>query len=111
MVGRWYVRGWDRSPPTVIPTEATQFFLPISLPVRWLGCAVEGPLLSSPSTKGALCSLWEPGSWACLFRLGSRADGGREMRNIARINARKKFCANDVIPAYEAYFKRVLSES
>jgi hypothetical protein len=41
----------------------------------------------------------------------SRADRGREMGKVARINAKKKFCANDVIPAYEAYYKRVLDES
>ena len=41
----------------------------------------------------------------------SRADCGREMGKIARINAKKKFCANDVIPAYETYYKRVLDES
>jgi glycosyltransferase involved in cell wall biosynthesis len=39
----------------------------------------------------------------------SRADRGREMGKTARINAKKKFCANDVIPAYEAYYQRVLS--
>jgi hypothetical protein len=43
--------------------------------------------------------------------LRSRADRGREMGKIARINAKKKFCANDVIPAYENYYKRVLDES
>jgi N-acetyl-alpha-D-glucosaminyl L-malate synthase BshA len=41
----------------------------------------------------------------------SRSDRGREMGQIARINAKKKFCANDVIPAYESYYKRVLDES
>src|ERR1700740_2294748 len=41
----------------------------------------------------------------------SRADRGREMGKIARINAKKKFCANDVIPQYERYYKRVLSAS
>src|SRR2546422_1056539 len=41
----------------------------------------------------------------------SRADRGREMGQIARLNAKKKFCANDVIPAYEDYYKRVLEES
>jgi L-malate glycosyltransferase len=41
----------------------------------------------------------------------SRADRGREMGKLARINAKKKFCANDVIPAYENYYQRVLSES
>jgi len=41
----------------------------------------------------------------------SRSDRGREMGQRARINARKKFCANDVIPAYEAYYQRVLEQS
>src|SRR6202521_4240546 len=41
----------------------------------------------------------------------SRADRGREMGKIARINAKKNFCSNDVIPTYENYYKRVLSES
>jgi len=40
-----------------------------------------------------------------------RADRGREIGKIARINAKKKFCSNDVIPLYESYYKRVLSES
>ncbi len=38
----------------------------------------------------------------------SRADRGREMGTQARINARKKFCANDIIPKYEAYYRKVL---
>jgi len=33
------------------------------------------------------------------------------MGQIARLNAKKKFCSNDAIPAYEAYYKRILSES
>ncbi|PYT53670.1 MAG: N-acetyl-alpha-D-glucosaminyl L-malate synthase BshA, partial [Acidobacteria bacterium] len=41
----------------------------------------------------------------------SRADRGREMGKTARVNAKKNFCANDVIPAYENYYKRILSES
>jgi len=41
----------------------------------------------------------------------SRADRGREMGKIARLHAKKKFCANDVIPAYEAYYRRVLEQS
>lgn len=39
----------------------------------------------------------------------SRADRGREMGQRARIDARKKFCANDVIPMYEQYYERVLA--
>lgn len=41
----------------------------------------------------------------------SRADRGREMGKVARVHARKKFCANDVIPAYEAYYQKVLAQS
>src|SRR5579864_1957107 len=37
----------------------------------------------------------------------SRPDRGREMGQLARINARKKFCANDVIPMYEAYYAQI----
>jgi L-malate glycosyltransferase len=38
----------------------------------------------------------------------SRDDRGREMGRQARISARKKFCSNDVIPLYEAYYRQVL---
>jgi N-acetyl-alpha-D-glucosaminyl L-malate synthase BshA len=38
----------------------------------------------------------------------SRADRGREMGQRARVNARRKYCANDVIPHYEAYYQQVL---
>jgi L-malate glycosyltransferase len=41
----------------------------------------------------------------------SRADRGREMGHLARKNAKAKFCANDVIPQYERYYERVLSET
>jgi L-malate glycosyltransferase len=40
----------------------------------------------------------------------SRADRGREVGHLARIHARKKFCANDVIPMYERYYERVLAQ-
>jgi glycosyltransferase involved in cell wall biosynthesis len=45
-----------------------------------------------------------------VIELLSRADRGREMGKTAHINAKKKFCANDVIPAYENYYKRILAE-
>ncbi|MGH9678892.1 MAG: N-acetyl-alpha-D-glucosaminyl L-malate synthase BshA [Candidatus Acidiferrales bacterium] len=38
----------------------------------------------------------------------SQADRGRAMGQTARINARKKYCANDVIPMYEAYYRQVI---
>jgi N-acetyl-alpha-D-glucosaminyl L-malate synthase BshA len=40
-----------------------------------------------------------------------RADRGREMGILARINARKNYCANDVIPHYEEYYRRVLDSA
>jgi len=41
----------------------------------------------------------------------SRADRGREMGKMARINARKNYCANDVIPRYEEYYRSVLGSA
>ncbi len=41
----------------------------------------------------------------------SRADRGREMGMLARVHAKRKFCANDVIPMYESYYERVLEGS
>jgi N-acetyl-alpha-D-glucosaminyl L-malate synthase BshA len=38
----------------------------------------------------------------------SRPDRGRAMGQVARINAKKKYCANDVIPQYEAYYRQVI---
>ena len=43
------------------------------------------------------------------IELLSRADRGREMGKLARIHARKKYCANDVIPMYERYYEQVLT--
>src|SRR5260221_5977082 len=42
------------------------------------------------------------------FEILSRQDRGRAMGQTARINARKKYCANDVIPLYEAYYRQVI---
>jgi N-acetyl-alpha-D-glucosaminyl L-malate synthase BshA len=47
----------------------------------------------------------------CAIEILCRADRGREMGKTARVNAKKKFCANDIIPVYEAYYKHILSES
>jgi hypothetical protein len=33
------------------------------------------------------------------------------MGQVARAHARKKYCANDVIPMYERYYERVLEGS
>jgi len=45
------------------------------------------------------------------IKILSRADRGREIGKIARVSAKKNYCANDVIPVYENYYKRVLNES
>jgi glycosyltransferase involved in cell wall biosynthesis len=37
-------------------------------------------------------------------------DRGRAMGKRARVNAKTKYCANDVIPQYEAYYRKVLEE-
>jgi N-acetyl-alpha-D-glucosaminyl L-malate synthase BshA len=59
--------------------------------------------------------LVEPGDVARAAKYAieilSRADRGREMGKMARLNAKKKFCSNDVIPAYEDYYRRVLAET
>ncbi|MGD0425517.1 MAG: N-acetyl-alpha-D-glucosaminyl L-malate synthase BshA [Candidatus Acidiferrales bacterium] len=38
----------------------------------------------------------------------TRPDRGRSMGKRARIHAKAKYCANDVIPMYEAYYRKVL---
>ncbi len=53
--------------------------------------------------------LVEPGDVKALpgrmrLRFCARADRGREMGHTARVNAKQKFCANDVIPQYERYY-------
>ena len=41
----------------------------------------------------------------------SRPDRGREMGKLARVNARKNYCSNDVIPKYEAYYRSVVEST
>jgi len=66
-------------------------------------------------THGVDGYLVEPGDVksAGQFALDTlaRADSGREMGQLARKNAKSKFCANDVIPRYEGYYERVLAET
>jgi L-malate glycosyltransferase len=47
----------------------------------------------------------------CALDILTRADRGREMGVLARTNARKRYCSNDVIPRYEAYYRKVLEAS
>jgi L-malate glycosyltransferase len=41
----------------------------------------------------------------------SRPDRGRAMGQQARTSARRRYCSNDVIPQYEAYYERVLNST
>ncbi len=41
----------------------------------------------------------------------TRPDRGRLMGQQARIHARAKYCANDVIPQYEKYYEKVLEQT
>ena len=59
--------------------------------------------------------LVEPGDVAAAAKYAveilSRSDRGREMGHQARLDAKRKFCANDVIPRYEAYYQSVLEQT
>src|SRR5579863_672352 len=39
----------------------------------------------------------------------SRPDRGRMMGEMARANARRSYCSNDIIPLYEAYYTKILN--
>jgi L-malate glycosyltransferase len=41
----------------------------------------------------------------------TRPDRGRAMGEMARANARRRYCSNDIIPLYEAYYEKVLRAS
>jgi glycosyltransferase involved in cell wall biosynthesis len=41
----------------------------------------------------------------------TRPDRGRPMGQQARVNAKTKYCANDVIPQYERYYAKVLEQA
>jgi L-malate glycosyltransferase len=41
----------------------------------------------------------------------TRPDRGRMMGELARANARRKYCSNDIIPLYERYYEKVLNAS
>src|SRR6202022_106338 len=66
-------------------------------------------------SHGVAVFLGEPGDIKTAGRhaldILSRADRGREMGQCARLNAKQKVCANDVIPQYERYYQRVLESA
>jgi N-acetyl-alpha-D-glucosaminyl L-malate synthase BshA len=39
----------------------------------------------------------------------TRPDRGRMMGETARANARRKYCSNDIIPLYEAFYEKILN--
>jgi N-acetyl-alpha-D-glucosaminyl L-malate synthase BshA len=41
----------------------------------------------------------------------TRPDRGRAMGKLARVNAKARYCSNDVIPQYEAYYRQVLASA
>jgi len=41
----------------------------------------------------------------------TRPDRGRRMGEMARVNARRQYCSNDIIPRYEAYYEKILNAS
>jgi hypothetical protein len=86
----------------------------ISISDCWIVASDPWAFLLFKPRAAASGGITQPRCTSCpdpYFSEEARADRGREMGKIARINAKKKFCANDVIPAYGAYYKRVLAES
>jgi L-malate glycosyltransferase len=41
----------------------------------------------------------------------TRPDRGRLMGEMARTNARRRYCSNDIIPLYEAYYQKILNSA
>ncbi|HXO45464.1 MAG TPA: N-acetyl-alpha-D-glucosaminyl L-malate synthase BshA [Candidatus Cybelea sp.] len=41
----------------------------------------------------------------------TRPDRGRLMGQMARASARAKYCSNDIIPLYEAYYRKILDQA
>src|SRR5262249_52451322 len=101
----------------VLPSQLESFGLaalePMACEVPVIATNVGGiPEVIEHGLDGFLVEPGDVGAAAKhAIQLLSRADRGREMGELARVNAKKKFCANDVIPAYERYYQRVLSET
>jgi L-malate glycosyltransferase len=39
----------------------------------------------------------------------TRPDRGRMMGEMARVNARRRYCSNDIIPRYEAFYEKIVN--
>jgi N-acetyl-alpha-D-glucosaminyl L-malate synthase BshA len=107
-------------------SQADLFLLPSALESFGLAAleamACETPVIAT--NVGGLPEVVEHGVDGYLMEVGDvatgaqyalgllqRADRGRSMGELARRNAKKKYCANDVIPRYEAYYERVLAQA
>jgi L-malate glycosyltransferase len=66
-------------------------------------------------THGADGYLFEPRDVESGARFAleilTRPDRGRAMGEMARANARRRYCSNDIIPRYEAYYQKVLDSA
>jgi len=106
-------------------SQADLFLLPSQLESFGLAAleamACETPVIAT--NVGGLPEVVEHGVDGYLIEVGDvaagakyalgllqREDRGRSMGKLARLNAKKKYCANDVIPMYEAYYERVLAQ-
>jgi L-malate glycosyltransferase len=107
-------------------SQADLFLLPSELESFGLAAleamACEVPVIAT--NVGGLPEVVESGVDGYLVEVGdvktaakhaidllSRADRGREMGQLARVHAKKKYCANDVIPMYERYYEQVLEQA
>ena len=63
-------------------------------------------------THGVDGYLFEPRDVATAAKYAleilTRPDHGRPWGKQARVNARHKYCSNDIIPLYEAYYQKIL---
>ncbi|HEY6904722.1 MAG TPA: N-acetyl-alpha-D-glucosaminyl L-malate synthase BshA [Candidatus Acidoferrales bacterium] len=69
--------------------------------------------VSEVVTHGADGYLFEPRdvATAAKYALGilTLPDRGRAMGKMARVDARRQYCSNDIIPVYEAYYEKILN--
>ncbi len=98
----------------VLPSDAESFGL-----AALEAMACETPVLATNAgglpevvTHGVDGYLFEPRDVASAARFGleilTRPDRGRAMGEMARANARRRYCSNDIVPMYEAYYEKVL---
>ncbi len=71
--------------------------------------------ISEVVTNGADGYLVEPrdvdAAAKAVLDILSLPDRGRAMGQMARKNARRRYCSNDIIPKYEAYYERILNSA